>query len=137
MRFGGVGGLPLLIGSNVAVPGTYTSQFVGTFVQIMTSVTTYPFKGRRSLATLEPGTIQSPQIRVGLHLIGTLSNFDSIIAVAIDFEGNFRRSNTQDSENSGNFGTVIGSGWCFGNMTIAFNAWSIGGGETIRYIVRV
>src|SRR6266567_8176732 len=57
MSFGGAGGLPLLIGNNVAVPGTYTSQFVSTFVQIMTGMTTHPFKGRRCLATLEPGTI--------------------------------------------------------------------------------
>src|SRR6266851_277077 len=44
------GFLPFAIGFQVTIPGAKASQFIGSFILIMTCVATYPHKGGRSIA---------------------------------------------------------------------------------------
>src|SRR6266568_6241669 len=83
-RLGRHGFLPFAKGFLIAIPGAKTSQFIGSFVLVMSCVPTNPYKGWRSSALFEQDSIQIPQVGISFHLVHTLSHFNDIFTVTID-----------------------------------------------------
>src|SRR6266568_5599995 len=83
-RLGRHGFLPFAKGFLIAIPGAKTSQFIGSFVLVMSCVPTNPYKGWRSSALFEQDAIQIPQVGISFHLVYTLSYFDGIFTVTVD-----------------------------------------------------
>src|SRR5712691_5142570 len=114
-----------MVGCEITIKGSYASKLVGTFVLLLSGVTAHPLESRWSLAPIELGSIQCPQVSISFHLVNALGNLDGILAVAIDGQRQIRWSDSQDSKDSSYFGTVVGSGVSAGNVSRTFQASSI------------